>query len=214
MDNPLDVYSVRALGSLIEKQITTPDSYPLTLNALTTACNQTSNRDPVLKLDQAAVALALDDLGRRKLVREVRRTDSRARRYRHLMTESFNLHEPEIAVMCVLMLRGPQTAGEIRARTARLFEFADLARVDLTLQALMSLAHPLVTQVPRRPGHKDARYAHLLSGEPQVDESEPSAAADPVESSRIAALEDDVESMRREMADMRTELAELRRAFE
>jgi uncharacterized protein len=214
MDNPLDVHSVRALGSLIEKQITTPDSYPLTLNALTAACNQTSNRDPVLQLDQGAVTLALDELGRRKLVREVRRSDSRARRYRHLMTESFNLHEAEIAVMCVLMLRGPQTAGEIRARTARLFEFPDLARVDLTLQALMSLAQPLVAQLPRRPGHKDVRYIHLLSGEPQPDAWEPSASADPVENSRIAALEHDVASIRRDLADVRTQLDEFRRAFQ
>jgi uncharacterized protein len=214
MESPLDVVGVRVLGSLIEKEITTPDNYPLTLNALTAACNQTSNREPVLEVDEATVSKSLDDLGRRSLVRAVHRSDSRVRRYRHLMTESLKLHAAETAVMCVLMLRGPQTAGEIRTRTVRLFEFTDVAHVDITLQALMTLSPPLVAQLPRRPGQKEVRYAHLLSGEPQVDTLEQSAADDSREPSRVEALEQAVASLRAEMAELRARFEEFRRAFE
>src|SRR5688572_25734789 len=152
MDNPIDVVGVRVLGSLIEKEITTPDNYPLTLNALTAACNQTSNRDPVLNLDEAAVMQSLDDLGRRALTGAVQRSDSRVKRYRQRMSETMHLHAAETAVMCVLMLRGPQTTGEIRTRAARLFDFIDIAQVEITLQALMTLSTPLVAQLPRQPG--------------------------------------------------------------
>lgn len=122
METPLDLHSVRVLGSLIEKEGTTPDSYPLTPNALTAACNQTSNRDPVLQLDEGEVAAALEDLSRRQLARGALRSDSRTTRYRHLLAETLSLHPPEIAILGVLMLRGPQTVGEIRTRTARLFD--------------------------------------------------------------------------------------------
>jgi uncharacterized protein len=213
----LDVIGVRVLGSLVEKEITTPDNYPLTLNALTTACNQTSNRDPVLDMDAATVSKSLEDLIRRSLVREVHRSDSRAKRYRHLMVESLNLHPAEIAVMCVLMLRGTQTAGEIRTRTARLFEFTDLAHVDITLQALMTLSEPLVGQLPRRPGHKELRYAHLLSGElpTEVDTVEQSTSPYPARSAdRVEALEHAVDSLRTEVTELRALLEDFRRQFE
>ena len=216
-DNPIDIVGVRVLGSLIEKEITTPDYYPLTLNALTAACNQTSNRDPVLELDEPTVLKSLEELSRRSLVRSVHRSDSRAKRYRHLMAETLNLHPAEIAVMCVLMLRGAQTAGEIKVRTARLFEFPELALVDITLQALMTLATPLVVQLPRRPGQKEVRYAHLLSGEPRADTPEPVAAAEPVESvetGRVEALEQAVASLRTEMAELRARFEEFRREFQ
>ncbi|CAN5649481.1 YceH family protein [soil metagenome] len=224
MDNPLDVIDIRVLGSLIEKEITTPDNYPLTLNALTTACNQTSNRDPVLEVAEAAVLKSLEELGRRSLVRAVHRSDSRAKRYRHLLAESMNLHAAEIAVMCVLMLRGAQTAGEIRTRTARLFEFPDPAHLDITLQALMTLASPLVTQLPRQPGQKEVRYAHLLAGEPRMelnvgtpshdDASSDAAPEAPDEASRINALEHEVASLRADVAEVRKLLEEFRRQFE
>ena len=213
MENPLDVVGVRVLGSLIEKAITTPDSYPLTLNALTAACNQKSNRDPVLELDEATVLQSLEDLGRRSLVRAVHRSDSRAKRYRHLMSESLNLHPAEISVMCVLMLRGAQTAGEIRTRTARLFAFADLGQVDITLKALMTLSVPLVAQLPRRAGQKEVRYAHLLSGEPVEDPLE-QRAVDPVETDRVEGLEDAVASLRAELAELRARFEEFTRAFQ
>jgi hypothetical protein len=198
---------------LIEKEITTPDNYPLTLNALVGACNQTSNRDPVMALDEGLVSSSLEDLSRRSLVREVHRSDSRAKRYRQVMSESMNLHPTETAVMCVLMLRGAQTVGEIRTRTARMIEFVDLAHVDVTLQALMTLPTPLVAQLPRRPGQKEVRYAHLLSGEPQIDTTELSPAADLVKHDRVDALEEAVVSLRAELAELRTQLEEFKREF-
>ena len=214
MESPLDMVSVRVLGSLIEKEITTPDNYPLTLNALTAACNQTSNRDPVMDLDEATVSRSLDDLAHRSLARGVHRGDSRVMRYRHRMAETLNLHPAEIAVMCVLMLRGIQTVGEIRTRTARMFEFNDLAHVDVTLQALMTLSPPLVAQLPRRPGQKEVRYAQLLSGEPQLSATEQPPALDPDVPGRIEILEQDVSSLRTELAELRARFEEFRREFQ
>jgi uncharacterized protein len=211
MDSPIDVPGVRILGSLIEKESTTPDNYPLTLNALTAACNQMSNRDPVLELDEATVSSSLAGLARRNLVGEAKRGDSRVKRFRHLMADTLRLHQPEIAVMCVLMLRGPQTAGELRTRTARLYDFPELARVELALQSLMSLTQPLVVQLPRRPGQKEVRYAHLLSGEPQLHENESAAGASPARETRVDALEREVASLRSELAELRTQFAEFRR---
>ena len=213
MDSPLDAVGVRVLGSLIEKGITTPDYYPLTVNALTAACNQTSNRDPVLALDDAAVSQGIEDLRRRSLVSEVHRSDSRAKRYRHLLSESLKLHPGEIAVLGVLLLRGAQTAGEIRTRTARLFEFPDVALVEITLHSLMTLSEPLVAQLPRRAGQKEVRYAHLLSGEPRAEAPQPAAAEDPVETSRLEALEHEVASLRAELSEVRAQFEEFRREF-
>ena len=213
MDDPLDAVAVRVLGSLIEKEITTPDNYPLTVNALVAACNQTSNRDPVLALDEAAVSDSLKELSRRSLVREVHRSDSRAKRYRQSMSESKNLHPAETAVLCVLMLRGAQTTGEIRSRTSRLFEFLDLTHVDVTLQALMTLPAPLVAPLPRQAGQKEARYAHLLSGEPQVESIE-AAPVEPVEPDRLEALERALDSLRTEMAEFRTQFEAFKREFQ
>jgi hypothetical protein len=215
MNSPLDIVDVRVLGSLIEKEITTPDSYPLTLNALTAACNQTSNRDPVLALDEGTVLKSLEELARRSLVRAVHRGDARAKRYRHLMSETMSLHAAEVAVLCVLMLRGAQTAGEIRTRTARMFEFSDLAQVDITLQALMTLSEPLVAQLPRRTGQKEVRYAHLLSGEPQDDAREPVAIEAPAsQPGRVDLLEQEVALLRAELAELRARFEEFRREFQ
>ena len=214
MENPLDPAAVRVLGSLIEKEITTPDNYPLTLNALVAACNQTSNRDPVMALDEPTVADTLAELSRRRLAREVYRNDSRAKRYRQTMSESLSLHPAETAVMCVLMLRGAQTPGEVRTRTARLFEFRDVPHVDVTLNSLATLPDPLVVQLPRRAGQKEVRYAHLLSGEPAA-EPDPVAGAAPVArvdtAARIGTLEDEVTSLRAEVAQLRAQLEEVRR---
>jgi hypothetical protein len=213
--SPLDAVGVRVIGSLIEKESTTPDNYPLTLNALVAACNQTSNREPVMALDEATVSASIIQLSRRSLVREVHRSDSRAKRYRHLVAESMKLHPAETAVLCVLMLRGAQTAGEIRTRTARLFEFRDLPHVDVTIQSLMTLPTPLVAQLPRRPGQKEVRYAHLLSGEPQAEPAEPvAAAADPVRADRVEALEQEVSALRDELTQLRAQFDEFRRQFQ
>jgi uncharacterized protein len=214
MDNPLDIVAVRVLGSLIEKEITTPDNYPLTLNALVSACNQTSNRDPVLSLDEATVMSGLDELMRRSLARAVHRSDSRARRYRHALAEKLNLHAAETAVMCVLMLRGAQTVGEIRTRSARLFEFRDLPHVEVTLQALMTLSTPLVTQLPRRPGQKEERYAHLLAGEPVAEPVDVAPASGPAKADRVEALEQAVDALRSEMAELRARFEEFTREFQ
>lgn len=213
MDEPLDVVAVRVLGSLIEKESTTPDNYPLTLNAIVAACNQTSNRDPVLTLDDASVSSSLKELTQRSLVREVHRSDSRAKRYRHMMSESMNLHPAEAAVLCVLILRGAQTTGEIRNRTSRLFEFIDLKHVEVTLEALMTLSTPLVASLPRQPGQKEARYAHLLSGEPQVETIAP-ASAEAAEPGRLDALEQAVDSLRAELAELRARFEAFKREFQ
>jgi uncharacterized protein YceH (UPF0502 family) len=214
LDNPLDAVAVRVLGSLIEKESTTPDAYPLTLNALTAACNQTTNREPVMSLDESTVANTLKELARRSLTREVFRSESRAKRYRQTMSESLSLHPAEMAAMCVLMLRGPQTTGEIKTRTARLFNFIDLAQVEITLQALMTLSTPLVAQLPRQPGQKEVRYAHLLSGEPAPFVETISNDAQTSKSSRMDALEAEVASLRAEMAALQARFEEFRREFQ
>ena len=212
MDNPLDPVAVRVLGALLEKEVTTPDAYPLTLNALTAACNQTTNRDPVMTLDEATVARTLEELARRSFAREVHRSDSRAKRYRQTLAEKLSLHSAESAIMCVLMLRGPQTTAEIKTRTARLFNFIDIAQVDITLQALMTLSTPLVAQLPRQPGQKEVRYAHLLSGEPQVA---PQAVSDqPTKTGRLDALEAELASVRSELTELRALFEEFRRQFQ
>jgi uncharacterized protein YceH (UPF0502 family) len=220
MSQPLDDVGVRILGALIEKKFTTPDNYPLTLNALTAACNQTTNRDPVMELDEAAGKRSLDELARRSLVRGVHRGDSRAMRYREELSETLHLHQPELAALCVLLLRGPQTPGEIRTRSARMFEFSEPRHVEVTLESLITLSAPLVTLLPRRPGQKEARYTHLLAGAPQLDttdEVEAAASATPRAPSsgdRIEALERDVEALRAEVAELRAQLEGFRRQFE
>jgi hypothetical protein len=214
MTDPLDAVAIRVLGSLMEKQITTPDTYPLTLNALVTACNQTSNRKPVVEFSEATAGGGLKELFGRSLAREVIRSDSRAKRYRHLMEETLHLHPPELAVLCVLMLRGAQTAGEIRTRTARLFEFTDVTHVGVTLQSLTSLDPPLVTELPVLPGQKERRFAHLLGGTPATDASEPIPEPATERADRVGALEVTVETLRSELADLRREFDEFRRQFQ
>jgi uncharacterized protein YceH (UPF0502 family) len=219
MLEPLNEVGVRVLGALIEKELTTPDNYPLTLNALTTACNQTSNRDPVMELDEGTVTRTLDQLARRTLVRAVHRGDARVMRYREELSQTLHLHQPELAALAVLLLRGPQTAGEIRTRTARMFEFVDPRHVEITLEALMTLPTPLVVQLPRRPGQKETRYAHLLAGEPQVDTTPLPHSGDGGSvrasvSDKIDALEQEVGSLRAEVAELRGQLDAFRRQFE
>jgi hypothetical protein len=217
LDNPLDAASVRVLGSLIEKEYTTPDNYPLTVNALVAACNQTTNRDPVMQLDEAAVQGALKNLIQRSFVHEVHRSDSRAKRFRQVLSEKLSLHQPEMSVLCVLMLRGAQTVGELKTRGARIFEFVDLRHVEVTLDSLMTLAPPLVAQLPRQPGQKEVRYAHLLAGEPQIPVFEPevhAARARSNDDERVAALEQTVETLRAELADLRATFEQFRQQFQ
>ena len=215
---------VRVVGSLVEKQVTTPDYYPLTLNALVNACNQISNRDPVVRYDERAVADAVETLRARNLVYIFYGAESRVPKYKHMMREVYALSPQELAVMCVLMLRGPQTVGEIRGRTGRLHEFAELREVEETLEALARRDEPLAVKLPRQSGRKEARYAHLLSGPPAVEETEdePAAHAAPrassssraAEGERVARLEAEVETLRGEVAELRRQLEEFRRQFE
>ncbi|HLH31095.1 MAG TPA: YceH family protein [Terriglobia bacterium] len=195
MNQILSDIEVRVLGSLIEKEITTPDYYPLSLNSLVAACNQSSNRNPVVHFDESTVAVALDALRDKRLVNFVDRAESRVTKYRHLVYETMNLGRPAIAVMCVLMLRGPQTVGEIRTRTNRLYDFKSLEDVETTLNALMSGEAPLITRLSRQTGQKEVRYAHLLSGEVLVTETEPEAEP---ELDRLSKLEREVEDLKRQ----------------
>ncbi len=165
----LDPVEVRVLGSLLEKEITTPEYYPLTLNALVNACNQKSNREPTTSYDEEQVLTALETLRSKKLSTKVTGTGLRVPKYTHRFSEALNLGRRETALLCVLMLRGQQTVGELRDRAERMHDFADLAEAESCLQRLAEREpYPLVTKLPRQPGMKEPRYAHLLSGEPEV----------------------------------------------
>lgn len=218
MDEELDEVGVRVLGALMEKELTTPDNYPLTLKSLTAACNQTSSRDPVMDLDEATVSRSLEELQARSLARGIHRGDARVMRYRQEIGERVHLHPPERAVLSVLMLRGPQTPGEIKTRTARAFEFVDPSHVEVTLDSLAALSTPLVTALPRRPGQKEVRYAHLLAGPPAdpVTEEEPTTVETPrtTTAGRVDALEGEVGALREEVAELRAQFEEFRRQFE
>lgn len=203
MDHLLNDIEVRVLGSLIEKEITTPDYYPLSLNALVTACNQSSNRYPVTHFDEGTVAEAADNLREKKLIHLVDRSESRVVRYRHVLYEAMNMGRPSIAVMCVLMLRGAQTLGEIRTRTNRLYDFSSLEEVETVLNSLSSGERPLVVCLPRQSGQKEARYAHLLSGEvARLAELEPQPESEPA-LDRIGKLEKEVEELKKQFDQFR-----------
>jgi uncharacterized protein YceH (UPF0502 family) len=206
---PLTDIEVRVLGALLEKEVTTPDNYPLSLNALLAACNQTTSREPIMRLAEDAVIPATVALRRRGLLRQIQPAGSRVTKYEHLLREEMELGGRELAVLGVLMLRGPQTPGELFARTARLEPFADLADLEGVLEALMAREpEPLVARLPRRPGQKEVRHAHLLGGEPQdVPESAPlSSRRAAGEDDRIGALERTVEELQAEVAELRARL--------
>jgi len=219
VDQILNSVEVRVLGSLIEKEITTPEYYPLTLNALVNACNQISNRDPVVSFDEKTVARALESLREKKLT-WMGTGIGRVPKYEHRFAEAFQLAAQEIAVLCVLMLRGPQTVGEIRGRTGRLYEFKELEEVDLTLQALMAAQPPFVVRLPRQPGTKEARYAHLLAGEVQVEERQTASRLEPAtvdvrqENERLAALETELVQVRADLTELQQQFLEFKKQFE
>ena len=217
MDILLNENEVRVLGALVEKESTTPDYYPLSLNALVNACNQKSNRHPVMNLDEDAVREALDSLNGKGLAGAAGGADSRVTKYEHRLQETFNFNRPEIAVLCVLLLRGPQTPGELRGRTERLHKFNDLEEVHSALQHLMNRQPPLVKVLPRQSGTKEARYAHLLSGDIETWEPEaaPEAAASgSADSERMVRLENEVATLQKEIAGLKQQLADFRKQFE
>ena len=205
----------RVLGSLVEKQLTTPEYYPLTMNALTAACNQKSNRDPVVSYDETTIMSAIDSLRDKNLVYLYYGTSSRTVKYKHMVPSVFDLDDAGVAIVAVLLLRGPQTIGELRERTGRLHEFAGLGEVQEALDGLTRRDEPLIIKLERQAGQKEARYAHLLCG--PVDRS---AAAPIREASssgkedKIAKLESEIENLRGEFVSLRETFEEFRKQFE
>jgi len=215
--NPvLNAIEARVLGALIEKDITTPDYYPLSLNALVNACNQKSNRDPVMSLEENAVRDALYSLNEKGLAGAVSSADSRVSKYEHRLQERFNLPRGETAILCVLLLRGPQTPGELRGRTVRMFSFNDLSDVQSALQRLMQREEALVKMLFRQPGTKEARYAHLLCGEVEGGEvaAEAVVTSASLDGGRITRLEIEVGNLKSEVAALREQLEGFRKQFE
>jgi len=211
MPQQLSEIECRIVGALIEKQLTTPEYYPLTLNALTAACNQKNNRDPVVSYDEKTVAAALEELRDRNLIYVFYGSTSRVPKYKHMMPSYYELEPPDVAVMCVMMLRGPQTLGELRERTGRLHQFSGLGEVQETLDSLMRREDPLVMKLERQAGQKEARFAHLLSGEIDV---EAFAAAQVSRASRSSADPGRMEKLEEEVAGLRAEVEGLKQAFQ
>jgi uncharacterized protein YceH (UPF0502 family) len=214
----------RVLGSLVEKDITTPDYYPLSLNALVNACNQKNNRDPVMTLGEEAVREALATLQEKRLAGPASGADSRVTKYEHRLQEVFNFDRREIAILCVLLLRDAQTPGELRTRTERMYHFEALEDVVSTLDRLSHREPPLATILPRQPGTKESRYTHLFSVQPEVSgtvsvalspsfphltTNSSSSTAD-----RMAQLEEEVATLRRELSEVQQQLAFFRKQFE
>jgi uncharacterized protein len=218
MDIILNEVETRVLGSLIEKDVTTPDYYPLSLNALVNACNQKNNRDPVMTLDEEAVREALDTLQQKRLAGPTSSADSRVTKYEHRLQEAFNFTRGETAVLCVMLLRGPQTPGELRGRTERMHRFEDLTEVQSTLQRLMQRDPPLVRVLPRQPGTKEARYKHLLAGDVEDVADAPRAptpvANNSADADRIGRLQDEVANLQKEVTDLKQQFASFRKQFE
>ena len=204
----------RVLGSLIEKQVTTPEYYPLTLNALTLACNQKNNRYPVTSYTENQVSDAVERLREKNLSYVFYGSTSRVPKYKHVMPEVMHLSHPEVALMCVLMLRGAQTLGELRGNATRLHDFSGLEEVEQTLNGLISRDEPLVARLPRQPGQKEGRFAHLLSGEIDLEalaESERVAAVAP---SRRTSLEQKVDELAAEVEKLKEQFEQFRKQFE
>ena len=209
----------RVLGALIEKDITTPDYYPLSQNALVNACNQKNNRDPVMSLDESSVADALATLQEKRLAGPAGGADSRVTKYEHRLQEVFNFDRREIAVICVLLLRGAQTPGELRGRTERMYRFEALDDVISTLERLGQRQPPLVAMLLRQPGTKESRYMHFFAGEPEIGDNVTQVASNETggagrSSDRLANLESEVSELRREVAEIREQMAEFRKQFE
>jgi uncharacterized protein len=210
--DPLSAAEARVLGCLLEKQLATPQYYPLTLNSLTLACNQNSNREPVTAYDEAEVSGAVSGLREKGLARAVLASGSRGAKYRHVLDETWGLDAQHRAVLAVLLLRGPQTVGELRLRTERMAPFDSLAEVEEVLGLLAAREAPLGRQLGRLPGQKEARFAHLLSGEPAADEvpSDDPGPRPPALAETVAGLADQVAHLQGELAELRADMDRLR----
>ncbi len=217
MPEILNETEARIVGALVEKQLTTPEYYPLTLNALVNACNQKNNREPVVTYDEKIVTESLERLRDRNIVYVFYGSTSRVPKYKHMLPSIYELEPAEVAVICVMLLRGPQTLGELRTRTERLYEFGGLGEVQETLDGLARRDDPLVVKLPVLPGQKEARFGHLISGPIDV---EAFAAAQSVPHSRVGGseriekLEEAVGELQREVAELRETFAEFKKQFE
>ncbi len=218
MNIVLNEMEARVLGALLEKEITTPDYYPLSLNSLVNACNQKSNRDPVMNLDEGSVRGALRTLHDNSLARSVSAADSRVTKYEHRLQEAFNFDRREAALFCELLLRGPQTPGELRTRAERMHPFDDLSEAQSALQRLMNREPPLVKVLARQPGTKESRYIHLLSGDAKPVSStagrEIPAALEREKTDGFSRLSSEMAELRRDMADLKQQFAAFRKQFE
>ncbi len=218
MNIVLNEMEARVLGALLEKEITTPDYYPLSLNSLVNACNQKSNRDPVMNLDEDSVRDALRTLHDNSLARSVSAADSRVTKYEHRLQEAFNFDRREAALVCELLLRGPQTPGELRMRAERMHQFDDLSEAQSALQRLMNREPPLVKVLARQPGTKESRYIHLLSGDAKPVSStaggEAPAALEREKIEVFSRLSSEITELRRDLADLKQQFAAFRKQFE
>ena len=216
MNIVLNAAETRVLGALIEKDITTPDYYPLSLNALVNACNQKNNREPVTSYDEDTVRLALRNLSDKRLAGPASGADGRVTKYEHRVQEVFNFTRPETAILCVLLLRGPQTPGELRGRTERMYQFEHLEDVLSGLQQLMRRDPPLAKALGRRPGTKEVRYAHLLSGDVEAWDppAETTSSSGSPDAERLIQLEEQVATLRSEVAELKQQMAEFKKQFE
>ena len=218
MNLVLNEIEARVLGALLEKEITTPDYYPLSLNALVSACNQKSNREPLMNLDEDSVRNALRALHDNSLARSVSAADSRVTKYEHRLQEAFNFDRREAAIFCELLLRGPQTPGELRSRAERMHHFDDLGEVLSALQRLMNRQAPLVKVLARQPGTKESRYVHLLSGDVEPVSSpgvhEAAAIAGRENADKFSRLESEMAELRRDIADLKEQFDVFRKQFE
>ncbi len=218
MERLLDEIEVRVLGCLVEKDLATPEYYPLTLNALTNACNQKSNREPVMLLESTDVVRALDSL-RQKQMAHQSAEGVRSAKYCHNLEGVLGLDPEELSILAELLLRGPQTIGELRNRAERMYPVGDLQAVEELLQNLMERGEPLLTRLPRQPGRKEQRFAHLLSGTPKIEETsslpaEPARLQVAAENDRITKLEQDVATLRAELDEVRNQLKLFQAQFE
>jgi hypothetical protein len=207
----------RILGCLLEKERTTPENYPLSLNGLIAACNQTTNRDPVTAYDEKTVESGIGGLRDKKLVTVIFGSGSRVQKYRHNLPEHFELDRRDIAVMCVLLLRGPQTAGELRSRTERIFHFPTLEELDACLEGLARGDSPLIKLLPQQPGQKERRYVQLFSAEPETGWQTAPRDTPPrpfPADSNIEALKAEVAVLREEVAALKTQFADFKKQFE